>query len=315
VSRVPALTVVIPTYNRAAALPRAVGSALHQTAPPESYEILVVDNNSTDDTAQVVEGLAQQYPGRLRRILEKRQGVAYARQSGIDAARSDILAFFDDDVHVSPNWVETIQRRFNEQPELECIGGKVLPDWSAPPPRWLTACHWAPLALQDFGNESMRVSAQNPRGLISANLACRKQVFDRLGGFSPLYQRVRDGIGSLEDDEWIRRYWKSGGRALYVPELVAFTEVPEARLTPEYHRRWHRGHGRFYALMRADEMERTTLGSVLGVPAHMYRSALVDTAAWLSASLIGRREQALLHEMKLRFFQGFFSQRFGERFS
>ncbi|HEY7499699.1 MAG TPA: glycosyltransferase family A protein [Vicinamibacterales bacterium] len=309
----PIVSVVLPTYNRGSALTRAVQSVLDQTASPESYEIVVVDNNSTDETPRVIQRLAQANPSRIEYVLETRQGVAYARGAGIARARADIVAFFDDDVCVSPEWIETIVRTFAEHPEVECIGGKVLPEWSAPPPPWLTPSHWAPLALQDFGDAPMTVSHENPRGLISANLACRKSVFDRVGGFSPQFQRVKDGIGSLEDDEWIRRLWKAGGRALYVPELVTTTEIPSTRLTREYHRRWHRGHGKFYALLRAEEMEATSMGSLFGVPAHMYRSALGDVAGWISAAFMGRYGRAFEHEVKLRFFRGFFTQRFLER--
>jgi glycosyltransferase involved in cell wall biosynthesis len=310
----PAVSVVLPTYNRARSLPEAINSALQQTAAPDSYELLVVDNNSADDTAVVVDRIAGRWPGRVRRILETRQGVAYARQAGIDAARADIVAFFDDDVRVTPNWIEIILRTFREQPEVECIGGKVLPEWAASPPAWLTDAHWAPLALQDFGDEPMLVSPENPRALISANMACRKALFDRIGGFSAEFQRVKDGIGSLEDDEWIRRLWKAGGSALYVPELVTSTEVPSVRMTRAYHRRWHSGHGRFYALLRVEEMERSSIGSLFGVPAHMYRSALRDVAGWIFASVARQADQAFLHEVKLRFFKGFTAQRFADHF-
>lgn len=309
----PALSIVLPTFNRSAELPAAIESALDQTAPSDRYEILVVDNNSPDRTAETVAAIAAAHAGRVRYVFEARQGVSYARQAGIDVARAPIIAFFDDDVRVSPNWVETILRTFDEHPELECIGGRVLPRWSTTPPGWLTSSHWAPLALQDLGDEPMVVSSENPRGLISANLACRKRLLDRIGGFSPEFQRVKDGIGSLEDDEWNRRLWKSGGKALYVPDLITTTDVPSSRLTRAYHRRWHRGHGRFYALLRADEIERSTVGTLLGVPAHMYRAALGDAAAWIVAAITGRTDEAFGHEVRLRFFRGFFAQRLSER--
>jgi GT2 family glycosyltransferase len=313
VSTPPALSIVLPTYNRAAELPLAVQSALDQTASPDSYEIIVVDNNSTDRTPEALCELSAQYSGRVFGVLEKRQGVAYARQAGIDAARAELVGFFDDDVRVARDWVETILAAFEQHPEIEVLGGKVLPLWSVPPPEWLTSVHWAPLALQDFGDAPMFVSRENPRGLISANLACRKEVFERLGGFSPEFQRVKDGIGSLEDDEWIRRLWRSGGRALYVPELVTYTDVPASRLTRTYHRRWHKGHGRFYAMLRADEMERSAVGRFLGVPAHLFRSAAADVVGWIRAAIAGQPDQAFLHETRLRFFRGFVHQRFSEK--
>jgi glycosyltransferase involved in cell wall biosynthesis len=312
-SGMPAVSIVLPTYNRASELPSAINSALDQTAPPETFELLIVDNNSTDATADVIDGFATAHPERVQGVFEARQGVAFARQAGVDRARAPILAFFDDDVRVSKNWIETIVRTFAEHPAVDCIGGKVLPEWSAPPPDWLTRAHWAPLALQDFGDEPIALSFENRKGLISANLACRRCTFERVGGFSPELQRVKNGIGSLEDEDWMRRLWKAGGRALYTPELVATTEIPSTRLSRAYHRKWHGGHGRFYARLRAEEIENTSVGSLFGVPAHMYRSALGDVAGWIRAALRGRSEQAFQHEVKLRFFHGFVAQRFLER--
>jgi glucosyl-dolichyl phosphate glucuronosyltransferase len=305
----PFVSIVIPTYKRAGALPRVLGSALDQTYPAASYEILVIDNNSPDDTARVVDEIAREHPGRMTRLLETRQGVSYARQAGIDRARGDIIAFFDDDVYVSRNWLETIVDALSSHPDVQCVGGKVLPRWAVPPPSWLTRDHWSPLALQDYGDGPMRMSSSNPRGLISANLACRAAVLRTVGGFSPELQRIKDGIGSLEDDEWNRRFWKAGGVGLYEPRLVAWTDVPADRLTRAYHRRWHLGHGRFYALLRADEIEHSRLGALFGVPAHLYRAALSDLAGLFRSIVTGRTDAAFLHEIRLRFFGGFFGQR------
>ena len=307
----PQLTVVLPTYNRSGGLTAAIDRALDQTAPAEAYELLVVDNNSTDRTAAVLETAARRFQGRLRPIVARRQGVSYARNAGIDAARAPIVAFCDDDVRVSRTWVETILRLFREHPDADCVGGKVLPRWEARVPRWLTRAHWAPLALQDYGDQPFYVGSDNPRGLISANLACRRTVLERIGGFSPQFQRVKDAIGSIEDDEWIRRFWKSGGRGLYAPDLIVTAEIDASRLSPAYHRRWHYGHGRFYAMLRADEMERTSLGSLFGVPAHLYRSALINAVGWMARTIVCNPDAAFLHETRLRFFAGFFAQRVG----
>ncbi len=309
----PQISVIVPTYNRAEGVLRSVASVLNQTADPGTYELIIVDNNSTDGTASALAELVKREGGRVRHLIETKQGVSFARNRGVEEARADVIAFFDDDVRVGDNWIETIARTFAEQPELECIGGRVLPDWEVPPPSWLTSLHWAPLALQDLGNDRMTISVQNQRVLISANLACRRRLFDRVGGFSPAFQRVKDGIGSIEDDEWMRRLWKCGASALYVPELVAYTAVPASRLTRQYHRRWHSGHGRFYAALRAEEMEKTSTGSLLGVPAHMYRSAMASAVGWIAAAGRGRFGQAFTHEVRLRFFRGFLTQRLTER--
>jgi glycosyltransferase involved in cell wall biosynthesis len=305
----PFVSVILPTYRRPHGLRRALASVLDQTFPASSYEILVIDNNSPDDTARVIDEIAREHPGRVRRLFEVRQGVSYARQAGIDQARGEIIAFFDDDVHVARNWLETIVETLEAHPEVQCVGGRVLPEWSVPPPAWLTCDHWSPLGLQDYGDRPLRMSSANPRGLISANLACRAAVLRTVGGFSPALQRVKDGIGSLEDDDWNRRFWKAGGVGLYQPTLVAWTDVPPERLTRKYHRRWHLGHGRFYALLRADEIERSNLGALFGVPAHLYRAAFSDLAGLMRSIVTGREDAAFLHEIRLRFFGGFLGQR------
>ena len=105
----PEVSVVLPTYNRAGEVVSAILSALNQTAPPDSYELIIVNNNSTDETPDVVAELSRAHPGRIRALLESRQGVAYARNAGIQAARGDIIAFFDDDVRLAHNWIETIR--------------------------------------------------------------------------------------------------------------------------------------------------------------------------------------------------------------
>jgi len=309
----PHISVVVPTYNRAEGLLRSIASVLNQTADPDTYELIIVDNNSTDGTTSAVAELVKKEGGRVRHVIETKQGVSFARNRGIEEARADVIAFVDDDVQVGDNWIEIIARTFAEQPEFECIGGRVLPTWEAPPPPWLTSLHWAPLALQDLGDVRMTISAQSQRGLITANLACRRRLFDRVGGFSPAFQRVKDGIGSIEDDEWMRRVWKCGLSALYVPELVAHASVPTSRLTRQYHRRWHSMRGRFYAALHAEEMEQTSTGSLLGVPAHMYRAAMASAVGWIAAAGRGRSGQAFMHEVRLRFFRGFLTQRLAQR--
>jgi hypothetical protein len=122
-------------------------------------------------------------------------------------------------------------------------------------------------------------------------------------------QRVRDGIGSTEDHEVLLRVYAAGGRARYVPDLVVNAEVPRDRLTRDYHRRWHKGHGRFHALMRTPGMEASRRGRLLGVPAHVYRSALKEAVAWFTLRLSGRAAEAFVRETRLWFFSGYIMER------
>ena len=302
------ISVILCTYNRAGVVARALESLLTQDSASVRYDVTVVDNNSTDETPSVIHAYRRRAPTALRSIFEPRQGVAYARNAGVVASRGRIIAFTDDDVRVTPNWIKSIKHAFDEHPETDVIGGKVLPEWTSERPRWLTNEHWSPLALQDFGDSVLNVDADQPRCLVAANLAVRRELFDRIGFFEPTLQRVRDRIGSIEDDEFLRRALAAGGRALYIPDLVATTEVPAERLKKSYHRRWHLGHGHFYALLRAPEIEASRL-RFLGVPGHLYRQGLRDMTTWLSLSCSGDHDRAFDAEVRLCFLLSFLSTR------
>jgi len=301
----PTLSVILPTYNRASALRRAIDGLLRQSADPSSYEIIVVDNNSTDGTASLLDSLDDP---RLRVVKEPRQGLSFARNAGIAAARGRLVAFIDDDVEAAPDWVETIVATFAARPDVDGVGGRVLPAWPRPRPRWLTRTHWAPLALQDHGDAKRLFDRRTPIGLVGANLAFRRSVFDRVGTFAPAVQRVKNGIGSTEDHEFLSRVYETGGRMLYTPRLLVMARVQPERCNRAYHRQWHEGHGRFHALMRDPSMERAR-ATLLGVPSHLLRTAAHDAIEWLSAAVSADWESAFAAELRLRFFRGFVGAR------
>jgi glycosyltransferase involved in cell wall biosynthesis len=307
----PEISVVVCTYNRAALLPRVVESLFAQKSDA-AFEILVVDNNSSDDTPAVVASLQSKSPVALRYIHERRQGNAYARNTGVEQAHAPIIAFLDDDVIAGENWIDTIRSVFNRDSEISFIGGKVLPLWEIDPPRWLTRAHWAPLALLDYGDDEKRIAGQTPLGLLTANIAFRKELFDEIGNFSPALQRVKGSIGSMEDTEFLMRVCRSSKTGLYVPELITWGWIDPERLTKTYHRRWHMGHGHFYAVMSDPEWERSSF-TIAGVPGHLYRETAKHALSWLSKALTGKYDEAFTSECRISFFRGFLKQRTSTR--
>jgi glycosyltransferase involved in cell wall biosynthesis len=307
------ISVIISTYNRCNILRGAIASLLAQVSDGVTYEVIIVDNNSTDRTRQTVESFIERGATNLRYIFEPKQGVSYGRNAGIQASRAPIIALTDDDVQTTPKWVATIKRLFDEHPEVVFLGGKVLPLAPDQLPRWVTRDHWEPLAILDYGDTPFYVDASRRLCLLTASLAFRREVFAEVGLFSPELQRVKDGIGSLEDLELQLRVWRAGRQGLYTPELQVGTEVPPTRLTRSYHRRWHKGHGRFYAVLRDEEIEQSRVGRLFDVPAHLYRQALADATGWLKSSVMGKRDEAFKHETRLCFFAGFFGKRRQDR--
>lgn len=302
------ISVVVCTYNRAALLTRAVESLFAQQAEGTRFEILVVDNNSNDNTRAVVESLQAKSPVPLRYIFEPRQGNAYARNTGVEQAEAPIVAFIDDDVVATDNWVSAIKSGFERYPQLSFIGGKVLPLWEGDPPSWLTRAHWAPLALLDYGDKEAEIAGQMPLGLLTANIAFKKDVFADVGQFSPSLQRIKDAIGSMEDTEFLMRACRSGKTGRYLPDLVTWGSIDPERLTKAYHRRWHTGQGHFYGVMNDPEWERSSF-RLAGVPGHLYRESARNAVGWLTRVLLGQRDEAFVNECQLRFFRGFLKQR------
>jgi len=315
------LSVVISTYNGATRLPDALNSVLNQDADDLSYDVIVVDNNSRDATRAVIESFVARGFNQLRYVFEPRQGVSYGRNAGIALASAPIIAFFDDDVRVAGDWVRTIKRTLDEHPEVDFVGGRVLPTWQAPPPAWLTEANWSPLALVDYGPTPLYVTAERQLCLVSANLAVRRSLFDAVGLFAPELQRVKDSIGSMEDHELLTRCWRAGKQGLYVPSLLANTNVPANRMTKEYHRRWHRGHGVFCAMMRfiedtdqngryigkysADESV-----TLFGVPAFLFRQIADEGRKWMLTSFRRQPALAFRHENNMRFLVSYSGTRY-----
>jgi glycosyltransferase involved in cell wall biosynthesis len=304
--------VVVSTYNRADMLRGALASVLAQRPGSPPFEVLVVDNNSTDGTARVIEA-ARAGDDRVRPLFEARQGLSHARNAGIAAARGRIITFTDDDVRAKPTWIEAIVRAFDEAADVAFVGGKVLPDWPCVPPAWLTRDHWGPLALADYGDRPIRVSPDHPICLVGANLSVRREVFDRVGLFDAGLQRVRDGIGSCEDHDFQLRCLRGGVQGLYDPRIVIHADVQPNRLERDYHRRWHTGHGHFQAVMRDESLERSRLGTICGVPAHLYRQGARELAGWMVGVVRRQPERAFAHELRWRFVLGFWRMRRRQR--
>ena len=298
------VSIVLCTFNRAPLLGPALDAVLSQTEGSPPYEVLVVDNNSRDHTRELVQQRQATAGSRLRYVFEAQQGLSFARNAGIARARGDLVAFTDDDIRVAPNWVSSIQKAFDTHADVDCVGGRILPEWSAPPPRWLTRNTWVgALALQDYGPERFSVDRANPVCLAGANLLFRKQVFDEIGAFSTEF-----GSRS-EDTELMTRFWSAGRRAMYVPEVAVAAPVSEDRLTKAYFRAWHVRTGSYARLAeeiapRADG-EPAHLRRVLGIPLFAVRELAGHAWSCIKESLHRREAEAFWHECQLREILGY----------
>ena len=299
------VSVVLSTYNRGAQLSKALEKLLRQETQGIDYEIIVVDNNCTDDTKKLVHSYIERDP-HFRYIFEGRQGLSYGRNAGIEAARSDLIVFCDDDVEVSPTWVRANYDAAQKFPDADYIGGKVMPIWSGPLPSWVRNT-MAPFALSMLGDEPFAACPEKPHCLVGASLAVRRRALAKAGLFSIETQRVKNTIGSTEDFDWQQKVWAYGGHGVYDPSIACATEIPMNRLKKSYHRRWHLGHGKFNAISGRPPWDSPR--RFLGVPVFMYRQAIEAALAWAKFSLRRDQAEAFERQMQLMFYIGFFKQR------
>jgi cellulose synthase/poly-beta-1,6-N-acetylglucosamine synthase-like glycosyltransferase len=164
----------------------------------------------------------------------------------------------------------------------------------------------------DLGEEPIELHVEKGAGLVGANMAVRAVALQDVGSFRPQLQRVKGGIGSLEDHELQLRLAAAGKRLLYLPEVLVYAQVFAERLTKTYHRRWYCGHGHFYAVMRNEEFESSKI-KLFDVPGHLYRRTCANMFDWLKYRLTNRGELEFQQELEIQFFWGFFRKRLADR--
>lgn len=314
-------SVVIATYNRAADLRETLAS-LARLRPAGPWEVIVVDNNSSDDTRTVVETAAASFPAPLRYVFEREQGRSPALNAGIRLAQGAVIVTTDDDVRVEPDWLD---RAADGLERLQCdyVGGRVTPIWGAPRPAWLPnhgGQQWAVIALLDYGPEAMAFGSNVPLGV---NMAFRNDAFRRAGLFDPHTGRKAGTLLGQEVREWAIRARSAGLRGFYVPEMVVQHIIPANRLQKRYFRRWFYWRG----ISRAQLYERwgfdlqapeqpapdpSLVPHIAGVPRYLYRKALRCAGRWANASLKRDVVAAFEHELWLWFFAGIVAERWKE---
>lgn len=226
----PFVSVIIPTYNRSALLEGTVDSLLAQNYPADRFEIILVDNASTDDTPQVVARLVA-LNGRVRRMKEPRRGAHFARNAGATVSVGEILYFTDDDMIADPNLLSAIVVPFSMDANIGAATGRVLPKWETEPPVWvLTHCRNELLSLNDLG-ESLILSDHDP-GVFSCHEAIRRDVFFKAGGFNP-DTNAGTFVGDNETGLNIK-VRNLGYRFAYAGESVTHHVIPASRMTQVY---------------------------------------------------------------------------------
>jgi glycosyltransferase involved in cell wall biosynthesis len=307
------VTVLICTFNRADRLDETLQTLADSRVPSDlSWDAIVVDNNSTDRTRDVVEKRAASFPVPLSYLFEPRQGKSNALNTGMAALRGRVIAFTDDDVRVPADWLYAAVRPLLEDERLAYTGGPVEPIWGGPKPDW----------LDEYGNLGGTIAVKNHgpapfvfedrhRTPLGVNMAVRRSLIDAIGGFRPDLGRNGRSLLGQEQAEFFCRSRAAGARGLYVPEMVVAHHVSAARLTRRYYRRWWLwkgiSHARLHRLQPVTELgiDLRTAPRIVGIPRFMYRNALGHMVGWARALARGDARARAEHAMALLYFVGY----------
>ena len=306
--KVTSASVLICTYNRARLLRETLRALSAMTSATDCrVEIIVVDNNSTDNTPLVIAEAARVSRVPVIGLHESAQGKSFALNRGLEAATGDFVALTDDDVWPDPNWLTRIVSAFRDR-EVTFVFGKVLPRWGTlPPPELLTQKAqdiWGPLAIVDYGDEPLDyvASSMGQRLPIGANLAFTRQALIAIGGWRTDIGKVNNTLISGEDHEIFMRLRRRNLYAgYYDPEIMVRHFVPTARLTRAYFRRWFFWHGKTQALMLDDlypDLDMRHVPRIFGVPRFLYRQSGEQLWCWLRSLGGGDALTVLTEELR-----------------
>lgn len=231
------LSLIIATYNRAAQLVDTLRSVVAQEADPATWECVVVDNNSQDDTAARFAAFAAAHSGfRLRRVFEPRQGLSHARNRGIAESCGELVAIIDDDERIVPGFIGSYIAFFDARPDASVAGGPIVAEYPSGRPVWMSRWIERPIANpMDFGREVRSFPADRIPG--GGNMAFRRSVVDRFGAFDPALGRTGKRLIGGEETDFFDRLRRGGERIWYVPGAVMYHIIPPEKLTDAYFRR------------------------------------------------------------------------------
>jgi glycosyltransferase involved in cell wall biosynthesis len=264
------LTAAICTWNRSGMLRRTLES-VSALSPPTGveWEVVVVDNNSTDDTAAVLREFTDRLP--LRAVLEPTQGTVVARNRAVREARGALVVWTDDDVQLDPGWLAAYAEAARLHPEAGFFGGPIDPWFEGDPPRWLEASIpkiWDAFAVVADVTDTP-ILPSHRRIPLNANLAVRRDLHDRYPYDPKLGHRADRPMGG-EETAMLRAMLADGITGRWVPGARVRHYIPRARQTPEFVRRYYGGLGR--ALARRGQKRADP--SLLGRPLWLWRQAL-----------------------------------------
>ncbi len=297
------ISVIVATRDRAALLEKTLEALSTQTPPGCRFEILVVDNASVDNTAQIVADVRRRFAAPLVYLTETKPGKSEALNSAIRHARGDLLLFTDDDVLPSADWMAAYAHAF-EEARVDYAAGRILPLWEASPPWWLTPPMYGVVSIGDGGTCRRPLTGISDAVMpIGTNMAVRRHVIETVGGWNPDLGKLQNTLRTGEDHEFALKLIAGGFVGVYVPEAAVRHRVPADRLRVSYFVRWSYRNGAIEAGLEQEYP--STPRYLIGVPRYLWRRTIGDLVGVVSALLRANGRRAATSVMNLVWFAGY----------
>ncbi len=238
------LSLIISTYNRSDLLIGALQSVVQQSADPQLWECVVVNNNSTDDTLARFEEFAAKHPDfNLRIVTETTQGLSYARNRGIRESEGEYIAIIDDDERIAEEFIEAYIELFDTTPDAMAAGGPIVAEYQTRRPRWMSCFTERPIANTMYWGDKVR---EFPKGRVpgGGNMALRRSAVRRYGVFDTSLGYVGESLLGGEECDLFERLQIAEAKYYYVPKAVMYHIIPDSKLTPDYFERLCRNVGK-----------------------------------------------------------------------
>lgn len=234
------ISIIVCTYNREKYLAGVLKSLKNQTSA--SFEIIVINNNSSDNTLTVCENFKTKNPKIIfKYFTETKQGLSHAKNRGIDESSGNFVVFVDDDAYVNKEYVENILQFTNSNPAAKVIGGKIIPVYENKP-SWVSSYLEPIFGKLDMGEEIKFFEGNKfPFG---GNSGAKKEIFDRFGKFNPKLGRQGNKMLASEEKDFYNRIKTGGIKMYYLPKMILFHHAPTERTTPEFVKKQAIGIGR-----------------------------------------------------------------------
>ena len=243
------ISAIICTYNRERYLGKALDSIRNQSLDKDRYQIIIVNNNSADNTENLCRDFIKANPDlSIIYVNEQEQGLSAARNRGIRESDADYLTFVDDDATLDNAFLEVVTNYLDSNTNVIAVGGKILLDYEETRPGWANVYLDPLFGYFDPGNTSF--SFRSPRYPKGSNMSFRSGIFDQIGNFSTELGRKGDSLEGNEEKELFARAYKLDKSIVYLPEAVVFHAVPALRTQTDFIREQAIGFGQSEKIYR-----------------------------------------------------------------